>query len=347
MDKSNAPQQPIAVKRGLIAAIAISLAATIIVIYLTYKPGTLKSLLSANILLVFAAFLITLLSYFFNSLALKILSLEIEDKLSFGYFFRVFVAGTFASLVTPFGSGGLPVQVYLIKKGGYDTSESLAIVTGRAIISIWFFGFLSPVIAYLFFGGGFSNAFLAPVIAIISLTILLFAFIIKPKAFMAVLQKLMLNRLSFHFFGKERLEKNIEGIKKSLERYHNSLSLLLSKKSYLLLAALSESFAWILFIFVGVIIVISLGWYKNLPAIFFRILVLQALIPFSPTPGGSGVAEGGLAAGITGLAPAHLAGPAVFLWRFVTFYLFLVIGGLVFASFFSRSKDSRASRARP
>ena len=60
------------------------------------------------------------------------------------------------------------------------------------------------------------------------------------------------------------------------------------------------------------------------------------LIVFSPTPGASGLAEGGGYVLFEAEAPAEVVGSYVVLWRFVSCYLVMVIGSLLFVRFLRR-----------
>jgi uncharacterized protein (TIRG00374 family) len=58
-------------------------------------------------------------------------------------------------------------------------------------------------------------------------------------------------------------------------------------------------------------------------------IVLYFIRYFSPTPGGSGVAEGGFYMLFLPLVPRHILGLLVILWRLFTSYLGIFLGGLV------------------
>jgi uncharacterized protein (TIRG00374 family) len=66
---------------------------------------------------------------------------------------------------------------------------------------------------------------------------------------------------------------------------------------------------------------------------FALVIALQVLIffllPFLPTPGGSGAAEVGFASLFSFFVPAHLLGIYVGGWRLFTYYLNMLIGALL------------------
>lgn len=319
-------------KRGLIIALIIGLLTAFFIVILTFKAQTLDFISQASFPLLLLSLFILLLSYSFNALTLTIFCRAIGRKIPFYKNLIIFLAGTFASYVTPFGSGGLPAQVFFLSNIGLDAGEALAVVSSRALISIWFFGLISPLFAILL-GEGITLPYLIPLISIIFVTFIFFLFLYKPALFEYFLNIFSRNGLLKKSFGERRLTSAYEKIANVFYNFRSHISVILKKPVYLVLALSAETAAWITFILVAVAIIASLGWLKNLTAIYFRIVLLLAVIPFSPTPGGSGIAEGGMAALLKNLAPLSLAGPVVLIWRFITYYLILIIGGLAFSSF--------------
>lgn len=57
--------------------------------------------------------------------------------------------------------------------------------------------------------------------------------------------------------------------------------------------------------------------------------LIYLVLPFFPTPGASGVAELGVASLFIAFIPGNYLGIVVFGWRFFTFYLLLIPGGIL------------------
>jgi uncharacterized protein (TIRG00374 family) len=66
---------------------------------------------------------------------------------------------------------------------------------------------------------------------------------------------------------------------------------------------------------------------------FLKVLAIQIILYFllylTPTPGGSGFAEGGFYLLFYNLVPQHLIGILLLLWRFFIAYLWVIAGWLV------------------
>ena len=56
--------------------------------------------------------------------------------------------------------------------------------------------------------------------------------------------------------------------------------------------------------------------------------IYYLVIPYMPTPGSSGIAELGFASLFISFIPGGLIGLVTFIWRFITFYLHLFVGGV-------------------
>jgi uncharacterized protein (TIRG00374 family) len=59
-------------------------------------------------------------------------------------------------------------------------------------------------------------------------------------------------------------------------------------------------------------------------------ILITFLIYFTPTPGGSGVAEGSFALIFSNFLDSSYIAPLTFYWRFLTTYLGMVIGLFIF-----------------
>ena len=86
-------------------------------------------------------------------------------------------------------------------------------------------------------------------------------------------------------------------------------------------------------------------WYQLLTISF--LLFLSA--SYTPLPGASGAQEGGFLLYYRGLFTQGTAGLALLVWRFMTYYLFLIIGAAatILTHLRGSAKASAAARSRP
>ena len=85
---------------------------------------------------------------------------------------------------------------------------------------------------------------------------------------------------------------------------------------------------WIAMFSLIPLILHALGWRGPLAPIIVGQAVLQILMPFSPLPGGAGVAEFGYLGLIGQSVPADLVVPSLVLWRLCTWIIPMVLGAI-------------------
>ncbi|MCS7245714.1 MAG: flippase-like domain-containing protein [candidate division WOR-3 bacterium] len=121
-------------------------------IFLTFFSGKelLVILKSVNILY----FLLGILNWGFfivlDSLRVLILSRGLGKSLDIKTSVEFITSGSFLALITPFGSGGLPYQIWLLNKFGFSIQETIALVLTRGLcIFIPYLTFLPFTIKYI------------------------------------------------------------------------------------------------------------------------------------------------------------------------------------------------------
>jgi glycosyltransferase 2 family protein len=85
---------------------------------------------------------------------------------------------------------------------------------------------------------------------------------------------------------------------------------------------------WGLFYSIAPILLLGLGVVPDIRAAITWQVMIMLIIPYIPVPGGSGVAEFGLATLFAPFVPSHILGVFIVAWRFFTYYLTLIFGGL-------------------
>lgn len=85
------------------------------------------------------------------------------------------------------------------------------------------------------------------------------------------------------------------------------------------------------------------GFGVNIKDKIFRLILLQFVVQFFlsfiPIPGGSGLAEIGFFSIFGKYLPKHLQALSVALWRLLSYYLNILVGGVCFLRLFSRNKE--------
>ncbi len=80
------------------------------------------------------ALLASLLFIFLDGLRFSILSRGLGKQVGFWYSMEVILSGFILAVTTPFGSGGLPYQVWLLKRKGYSIPLAVALIMLRGVV---------------------------------------------------------------------------------------------------------------------------------------------------------------------------------------------------------------------
>ncbi len=243
---------------------------------------------------------------------------------------EVILTGAFLAAVTPFQTGGLPVQLYLLKREGISYGKGTLIILLRAIfysiMMLILLPFLFPILTEQYDATSIRilskySLIVYPIIVII----ITFA-LIKPNIIKRFLYKLTL------LLGKRKRKatKLIDRVFKEIEEMKDGFWHFVRQKKWHSVASFFLTFiAYVPYFFIAPLLLKGMG----IDGSFIRIAFLQFVVIlftfFSPTPGATGVSEGVFAIMFLGIVGKGLLGVFTILWRFFTFHLTALVGGIM------------------
>lgn len=322
------------VTQGLRFAIILSLFISAVLILFTMDGSSLnEALTGVSPVVIPFLFIMIILNWVFAGLRLKILLTTIGGRLTLLDSIVVYLAGAFISNVTPFATGGGPFQIYFLHKKGVNIGKASTVIVTQFILRIFFFG-IASFIFLVFFNQAISPGVVPPYLFYLAFglgflfAVFLIIFSLVPAATERFLKLIFkINRLRSFFQNSYRAKKLLVKARKELRDFHASLDLLGKYKGRLLLAGLCTVFYWSTLFMIIPLTLKGLG----LQPYYFRSYVMQTIfyliLPFMPTPGASGIAEIGFASIFVAFIPGSLIGLVTFIWRFISFYIILLIGG--------------------
>lgn len=240
-------------------------------------------------------------------------------------------AGMFYANITPSASGGQPMQIYLMAKRGVSAGVATSAMTAR-----YFFNQLMVVLIAVILwlaNGEFVSAQLGHLTGLIVLGCVV-NFVSVPLIIAVLLNRRMVERLALwiiRFLAKHRLCKKPDvwttRAQETIAKFHTSLMDLVRRPGHLLVQVLVSTVEMTLLMLVPLLVYKALGlsgtpWYHLLTVSF----LLFVSASYTPLPGASGAQEGGFLAYFNGLIPAGTISVALLVWRFVTYYLCLLLG---------------------
>jgi len=278
---------------------------------------------------------------FFVSIILKaIVSYKVvneKDKYSLSEAIKHNIIVQFFNGITPFSTGGQPMEVYMLKEHGIRVSRGTNFIIQNFIfyqVALVIFGIFavwynakfhlfpdSPILRNLVFLGFVINTVVA-----------LFLFVL---AFSKKVTSLLIYRI-INIFAKLKIIKNkeitTEKWKERIEEFHKSTQELKNRKLLALLGVFLNLMSLACFYLVPLLIVYSLHDFKSLTAIQSMVTSAYVLImgSFVPIPGASGGIEYGFLKFFHAFLTTGITSAVLLVWRFITYYLPMIIGAIVF-----------------
>ncbi len=264
--------------------------------------------------------------------------------LSWRQVFNVNVLCEFTSAVTPSSVGGSSLIVLFLKKEGIEMGRASAIMVACLFLDELFLVLLCPLILLFFsadelFGASnlFSSSikllFIATYSVVFLWTVVLFVALFKrPNYVKSLLQ--LIAKLPVLRRWKDKIEVFATDLALSSGELSNQ------SMRFWFKAMGSTCLAWICRFAVVNALLFAFSEQNGHLLAFARQLILWIVMTVAPTPGGSGVSEYMFKEYYESFFPiAGVALIVAFVWRIITYYLYLLLGFLVIPSWITKSKD--------
>ncbi len=249
--------------------------------------------------------------------------------------FKYMFIGQFYSLITPFASGGQPMQLMVMVQDGIKPSLATAVLVnkfiyfqvGVTLYSIILFVFnWQHLVTYLFATKGLIA------IGITFNTVGLFLIILS--VFNANMIKALVRMIATLMRKLKIPEKKVANSEvyliKEIDDFSTSVQFLIMHKRILVNLTMQTIIQLTAFFGITYFIYRAFGLSDKG---FIEVIALQSILYMSisliPAPGSAGVAEGGFYMVFSSLFSGGTATGAVLIWRGITYYLNLVISGII------------------
>lgn len=247
--------------------------------------------------------------------------------------FKVSMIGQLFNNITPFSTGGQPMQAYELTKTGKRVSDSLSamaikfVITQTALVT-------STLLVVLFEFQFFAKLMQEYIwIAIIGFAVNILAIVI---VILAGVKKRLITFFTtpvIKFLGKVHVFKNSENtikkLDKSIDNFREQFLFMKSEKKIvfkMFITAVIQSFAYYSITYM------VYRAFGNVGITFWQIIPLQAflllIMTFIPTPGSGLGAEGGFYLLFNSVFQQSTINMSILFWRLYTFYLPIIVGAL-------------------
>lgn len=305
----------------LLILIVVVVLISAIVIYFTFDIKALEYLTMFEPWSILGALGVLALGLFFDGTRLMQLTHVAGEKLKISDAVNVVLSNYFLALITPGASGGAIAQIMFMKRAGIPVAKATVVVFVRTIMSIMFLIFLVPfVLHYDHKLVGWMPTSLITVVSVVFISLPVIAIILMHTRYPEYWLITLTDKCT-----KATTRKCFRWYKE----FRNA-SLLMGKNPISVFRAFIESGISLLSLY-SVVPVFFKGFGLDIPILLTmgRMVLLNLVLYFSPTPGGSGIAEGGFIVLFTPLLPSGTVGIMAVLWRLSCEYFPFLLGGVV------------------
>lgn len=256
-----------------------------------------------------------------------------KTKLSLKEAIKHNIITQFFNGVTPFSTGGQPMEVYMLMEHDIPIAKA----TNQTIQSFIFYQIALVICGTI----AVVNNFLFPIfpkVRILQLLVLLgFAINVLVVVFLILISrsKRVTNKLSdvsIKILKKLKRKVDEEDIKKKFSDYHEGFKELRKRKKLFIGGVLLNIISLLCLYIVPMFLLYAIGDFSSLT--INNTITASAYVyiigGFVPIPGASGGIEYGFTKFFGNFIVGHKLSVVLLLWRFITYYMGIIIGAIVF-----------------
>ena len=313
---------------------------TILVLYLSLKDNydaIINTLINMNIWWILVAFVCILMYWFLKTLPLYYFTKSYKEDFSYKSAVILLLRTQFVNAITPFATGGQPYQVYYLKKEGIRSSTSTSIIIENFIvyqIALVFLGIVA-VTCNFFFHIFPHNDILTHLVTlgfIINTLVIIVSFVVT---FGKKVNKKIVN-FGIRVLTKLKLVKDKEAKmdkwNDSINNFHKSARTLVENKKLFFGMIFVNLIALIILYMIPLFVLFATENYisVNLGLAIITSAYIMLIGSFVPIPGGTGGLEYGFIKFYGFFIGGSTLQAVMLIWRFITYYFGLVVGGIAF-----------------
>lgn len=310
---------------------------TAIVLFIVFSTQDVGQLLStfhrANPIWLTTAVLCMILYWLLESIVLYITANGTpESKLRIGGAIKTTMVGQLFNNLTPFASGGQPIQAYYLTKQGFQVGEATCILLVKFIIYQFTLIIYSGILLILKLPFFTSNISHLSFLTIIGFTVNFIVVLALLSIGFFPLFTVKATRMIIKFLHRYKLLKNrqaaIEKTMRQIAEFHTGFTVLRRNHYMLIQSTIYTIIQLTLFFSIPYFISLALNITNtSYPTIIAAGAFVLMITSFIPLPGASGGAEASFSLFFGSFFQnSNTITVALLLWRFITYYLALFVG---------------------
>ena len=291
-------------------------------------------------------FLLLLIYFTLDGLRLYFVIRTLNCNIKFRFIFKLVFINLFISNITPFATGGGFIQIYYLTKKNISLGNATAATTIRTILATVTIFVATPIIVIRekSFETILPQTSLFIYMSIFAVLYMTFFYIVISRN--KLLKVLVYRVLSFlrrkELISKKRFNNILRYLFEEINIFGESLAYFFSgDPKYILGSIVCTVLFLVSELSFSVLLIKGLGYDVSAVSILLMQVVVVCFMYFAPTPGATGVAEGGYSLVFSHFVRESDMFPLIFAWRLFTKYIGIGIGMIIF--FISFIREGRLS----
>lgn len=305
------------IRRGIFMFVLL-FAVSLGIIYYTIDLESLKTITTFNGESLFFAIIALALGMYFDGLRLQRLVKIGGYHLSIKAVLRAIFSNYFMAMLTPGASGGAVAQVLVLKSYNVPISRGTPIVLIRTVFSIMFLVIMLPIV-FLY------DSIEIPYISRDMLLLFSFLAVLATLLGTYLLQTIYMRKFVYNLAQHFKANKTKDWLIK-LETLNQGLSLLYKKPTQSFIVFIESGVSLLCLYCIAPALMFAFSTDIPIITILDRMILLNLILYFAPTPGGTGIAEGLFILFFTPFVPIGTVGIIAVAWRVIAEYLPFFIG---------------------
>lgn len=314
--------------------ILLTLAVIVIIAFMDHEIKDIwKTIEKLNLNWLICGFIFMVCFWLMDSFILSYSVMSMFRKISLFKAIKIALIGQYYNAVTPFSSGGQPVQAYYLMKEGIPIGIASSILTMKFLAYqsvLSFFCLVAMLLkSQIVITDGLQIFWFSLIGFIVHIAaIFLVVLLMVNKTFVVRLVSLIIH-LGAKFKLIRQIEKTEASVTEHLDDFVKS-AVYMAKNPVKLISLCLLTLCQLVFYFgITYFIYRSIGLQKHS---MIDIIAIQSFLYLAvslfPTPGGTGASEGGFYIFFSFIFPKEVLFVSMLLWRLITYYSNIIIGGL-------------------
>ena len=248
--------------------------------------------------------------------------------------FRTVMLGRYYDNITPAAVGGQPAQILQMRKTGKIPNGMATAIPIFSMISGQITFLLIAIPCFLFSGILFEYPLLTTAAWIGLLFYAFWPVMVAGTMFFPKFTAKFIN-LIVRLLAKFKVIKNrdeaIKKVETEVADYAKNVKLILKEPGVYVWVMVMSFFSNILLSFIPFFVLVAFGGSIDFGECFLMTTAVRSAVYFAPTPGNSGVAEGTFYIVFSRLSTGYVFW-AMMLWRLFSYYIYIMVGPLIYLS---------------